>query len=247
MRAHANESCGGGMSSAAQSVSAESLSEKRWAPRLPSFHDLSALLKELSDGTPAAGGAEDSDETLLLAVQSGDRAALARLYARYAPPLRAVAVRLVKDRAKAEDLLQDVFCEAWQCAASYEPSRARVRTWLLIRLRSRAIDLLRRASCRRGAAARLRRASLADAGSTDRPESRYLALVVSRGLNELSGREFQLLDLVYFQDRSLADAAAELGLPLGTVKSQLHRLLSRLAEVRQGMKRRTRIASRTVA
>lgn len=232
MRTHANESSGGGSPSAIQSVPATSRAKKRWAPRLPSFHSLSSLLAELSREVPVPDPAESSDESLLLAVQGGDRAALARLYARYAPPLRAVAMRLVKDRAKAEDLLHDVFCEAWQCAASYEPARARVRTWLLIRLRSRAIDLLRRASCRRGSAVRLRRASPADPGSTDRPESRYLALVVSRGMNELASREYKLLDLVYFQDLSLVDAAAELGLPLGTVKSRLHRLLGRLAEVR---------------
>lgn len=236
MRTHVIESTHGGVTPTRKIISAESNASKRRTPRLPSFGSLFVLLQDLIG--PSVRENEETDGALLRCVQAGDRGALAKLYARYAVPLRTVAVRLVREPAQAEDLLHDVFCEAWKCAASYDPARSSVRTWLLIRLRSRAIDRLRSSCTRRGVETRVSRHVLMDTASEDTAETSYLSLVVSRRMNRLPMAQRRLLDLVFYRDLPLGDVATELGCPLGTVKSQLHRLLHRLAE--KPARRRTR-------
>ena len=98
------------------------------------------MLIEGEPGAPgdAAGGAADA--ILMASVARGDREALARLYDRHADVVLALIQRIVRDGALAEDLLHDVFLEAWHHAAAYDPQRGSVRTWLMIRARSRALD-----------------------------------------------------------------------------------------------------------
>ena len=83
------------------------------------------------------------DQRLLIAIRQGNRTALAELYDRHASQMLAVAARILQNPRDAEALLHDVFLEAWQKAESYDAGRGTVRTWLLTRMRSRAIDRLR--------------------------------------------------------------------------------------------------------
>ena len=76
----------------------------------------------------------------------GRQAAMARLYDRYAPPLLSAGQRMLGSRRDAEDLLHDVFVEVWQQAGDYSAARGSVKSWLFLRMRSRAIDRLRLAS-----------------------------------------------------------------------------------------------------
>src|SRR6476619_7154041 len=86
-------------------------------------------------------GDDADDVRLVAAMANGDRGALAELYERHAGVLLAVGLRIVRDRREAEDLLHDVLLEAWRHAKDFDPNRGRVRTWLGIRMRSRALDL----------------------------------------------------------------------------------------------------------
>src|SRR5512140_792397 len=81
------------------------------------------------------------DEGLVVAMAAGDRQALATLYERHSALLLGLALRIVREKREAEDLLHDVFLEAWRSAKDFDPKRGRVRTWLAIRMRSRALDL----------------------------------------------------------------------------------------------------------
>ena len=85
----------------------------------------------------------EEDARLVEAIAAGDRAALASLYDRHSGILFAVARQLLAERAEVEDLVHDVFLEVWKQAHTYDPARANVRRWLLVRLRSRALDRLR--------------------------------------------------------------------------------------------------------
>src|SRR5690242_21826103 len=87
---------------------------------------------------PAVEDAEDA--ALVAAMAAGDRGALAKLYDRHGGLLLGMALKIVRERREAEDLLHDVFLEAWRSAKDFDPKRGRVRTWLAIRMRSRALD-----------------------------------------------------------------------------------------------------------
>ena len=73
----------------------------------------------------------------------GDRSALAAIYAAHGSVVFAVIVRLVRDRAEAEELVQETFLEAWRRATQYQPERANLAAWLVTIAKSRAIDRLR--------------------------------------------------------------------------------------------------------
>ena len=98
-------------------------------------------------------GPELSDAELIARAQTGQVAAFAQLYDRHAARVLRVARRLLGASHEADDLLHDVFLEAWQQVRSYDATRASVLTWLLLRTRSRAAD-------RRARRSRERRAQL---------------------------------------------------------------------------------------
>jgi RNA polymerase sigma-70 factor (ECF subfamily) len=168
---------------------------------------------------------------------AGDREALAALYDRYAPALLALAQRLLRNQTDAEDLLHDFFIEVWQNAHSYDGQRGSVHSWLVVRLRSRALDRLKSAAYRRAAQEQTSSAALDELISPGDPASADGSPGLSRALALLSPHEQVLLELAYFEGYTLAEVAGRLSLPLGTVKSRLRRLLERL---RRDLDRQTR-------
>ncbi len=172
--------------------------------------------------------ADDHDDVLLVrAVAGGDRDALARLYDRYASVLLALALRILRDRREAEDLLHDVFLEVWRSAKDYDLTRGRVRTWLIIRMRSRALDVTKsaRVSRRSGDAEVIERVAAESdvAGSPDRQR-------VRAALAELGDDQRQVLELAYFEGQSCSEIAERVGIPVGTVKSRLAAALGKLRQ-----------------
>src|SRR5947209_8365265 len=103
---------------------------------------------------------DEDDVRLITSVANGDRKSLEQLYERYAPLLLGVGMKILRGgRQEAEDLLHDVFFEIWQHAGDYDRNRGSVRTWMLLRMRSRAFDRLKSAE-------RSRTRSLEDTGPT---------------------------------------------------------------------------------
>jgi len=181
----------------------------------------------MSAGGPRTPVVDDEDATLVKAIAAGDRHGLARLYDRYAGVLLALAIRIVKDRREAEDLLHDVFLEVWRGAKTYDPTRGRVRTWLVIRMRSRALDVAKsaRVSRRSGDVEVLDRVA-ADtdlSGSPDRVR-------VRTALADLTPEQRTVLELGYFEGLSCSQIAERIDVPIGTVKSRLAAGLGRLRQ-----------------
>jgi RNA polymerase sigma-70 factor (ECF subfamily) len=179
-------------------------------------------------GEATARGPEAEEVALVRAVAGGDRQALGRLYDAHAPLLLGLAKRMLGSAAAAEDLLHDVFIEVWQHAAEYAPERGSVRTWLLVRTRSRALDRLGRSA---------RDARLADeAGAEATPAAAPVAPMaidgarVRRLLQSLPQELVAVLDLAYFEGLSSTEIAARLAIPVGTVKSRVARALGALRE-----------------
>ena len=172
----------------------------------------------------------EDDETLLPCLAAGDRAALDRLYDRYAGPTYALLLRIVADRQLAEDLLQEVFVRVWQRAGSYRVERGRALTWVLSIAHNLAIDEVRRQRRRpRGAEGR-EDASALDllaAVPTKEPGPEQLAWEEQRraqiagALRQLPEAQRIVIELAYFEGYTQSQLAARLGEPLGTIKTRL--------------------------
>lgn len=171
------------------------------------------------------------DAELVTAIARGDRGALATLYDRHSGVLLGLAMRIVRDRREAEDLLHDVFLEAWRSAKDFDPKRGRVRTWLAIRMRSRALDLQKSARVSRNAG---------DAGIDllvdDRENHSPDHARVRAALADLGTDQRRVLELAYFEGLSCTEIAERVSIPVGTVKSRIAAGLDRL---RNGLSRRS--------
>ncbi len=166
-----------------------------------------------------------TDCQLLRALASGQSEALGVLYDRYAPVMLAAATRILHNRRESEDLVHDVLVEAWRKSASYTRERGTVRTWLLVRLRSRALDLLRRR-------ARHPTTPLEQPGADLRPEADPARATeygrMRQAIDDLPPPQRDVLELSYFGGLSMREIAARLEIPLGTVKSRTAAGLNKL-------------------
>jgi RNA polymerase sigma-70 factor (ECF subfamily) len=177
---------------------------------------------------PDADGGED--RKLVTRVAGGDNHALGALYDRYAPHMLALARRMLGDAREAEDLIHDVFLEVWRQAADYDAARGSVRAWIVMRLRSRALDRLK--------APRVARSVPLEGARVDEPvvvEDPALApdrAAVRRALAELPAEQRAVLELGYFEGLSSAEIADRVSVPIGTVKS---RVAAGMAKLRAGL------------
>jgi RNA polymerase sigma-70 factor (ECF subfamily) len=164
-------------------------------------------------------------------MREGDARGLAGLYDRHAPAMLGVALRILRDRGDAEDLVHDVFIEAWNKAASFSLERGGVRTWLLVRVRSRAIDRLRSLEvARRHARHAEQQIGVPPAPVADAPAGSPDRLRARTALAALPEPQRLVLELAYFEGFSCSEIASRCDTPLGTVKS---RLLAGMRELRR--------------
>ena len=170
---------------------------------------------------------------LLAAMARGDKAALAALYDQLSGPLYSLAYRMLSDPTEAQDLLQDIFLQSWRTAASYNPGRGSVFSWLTTLVRNRAIDRIRmrrrRAELLSEAAPDLQPASGEDSsGSLWRHEK---AEAVRTALADLAPDQQQAIELAYFSGLTQQEIAARLNEPLGTIKARIRRGLLKLKDL----------------
>jgi RNA polymerase sigma-70 factor (ECF subfamily) len=177
------------------------------------------------------GGDDADDAALVKAMAEGETSALARLYERHSSFLLGLAMRIVRERREAEDLLHDVFLEAWKQAKGFDPNRGRVRTWLAIRMRSRALDLQKSARVSRNAGDAGLEMVPDDSERTSPDHARVRAAMI-----ELSSDQRKVLDLAYFDGLSCTEIATKISIPVGTVKSRLAAGMQRLRELIGGGK-----------
>jgi RNA polymerase sigma-70 factor (ECF subfamily) len=170
------------------------------------------------------------DEALPALVARGDEQALAALYDRFGRVAYGVAFRVLRDQALAQDAVQDAFLAAWRTAASFDPARGKVSTWLLTLVHRRAVDVVRREDRRR--AGPLDDAPVASGDATDeRAEVREQRRAVQAALAQLAPEQREALELAYYGGLTQSELAERLGVPLGTVKSRMFAALSRLRDL----------------
>lgn len=174
--------------------------------------------------------AADDPARLIIQVARGDREAFGRFYDRYASLVFTFALRLLRVRSEAEDLLQEVFLQAWRQAATFNPERGSPEAWVITITRSRAIDKLRSMRRREKEVPSGERMDATGAGGrvesgAARSEARVAVQDALAGLPEA---QRQVLELAYFDGLTQSEIAARLGEPLGTVKTRMRAGLERL-------------------
>jgi len=194
---------------------------------------------------PPSSSNEDRSAALaemLARVALGDRAAFERLYRATSSALLGVIVRIQRDRAQAEDLLQDVFVNIWRAAQGFDATRAQPMTWLISIARNRAIDSLRRQKTEprtvssHGHDDDGNDTSLIDAVPSDAAGPLELlqdaaqARAMTRCIGVLSAEQQQCVALAYYQGLSHSEVAQHLAQPIGTVKSWVRRALLALKD-----------------
>lgn len=216
----------------------KSRSRRTWRDQLTPW--VACVSERLLNGRMVVGqklqGEEPSLADMLAAVaERQDRAAFGALFGHFAPRLKAYIRRLGMEDARAEDLAQEVMLIVWRRAALYDPAQASVSTWIFTIARNRRIDELRRE--RRpeidpdDPALVQDTAPMADSVIAQGQAASRLHAAVA----ELPEEQAIVLRKNFFEDKAHNAIAAELSLPLGTVKSRLRLALTKLRQAMQGI------------
>lgn len=172
----------------------------------------------------------DIEDIALIA--RGNTAALGRLYDRYVRTTFAAAYQVLQDAAAAEDAVQDTFLRAWRNAASYQPRRGSVRSWLISIARHAAIDHLRARSVAQRYQPTLAR--LEPSAAFDDPAIMSVMIADAQrlrsALSALPHDQRQAIELAFFSGLTHQEIATRTGLPLGTVKGRVRLGLRRLRD-----------------
>lgn len=171
-----------------------------------------------------------SDAELVRAMAEGDRAALGTLYDRYVSLLLGIARRILRNEREAEDLVHDVFLEVWRQAKDFDVNRGTVRAWLVMRLRSRALDRLKSVAFARVTSLETTTLPTEPSVAPVEVAGASETAMVRHALDQLPADQRTVIELGYFEGLSLSEVAAKLDTPIGTIKSRLARALTRLRE-----------------
>ena len=171
-----------------------------------------------------------SDEALIARIASGDRLAMQVLFARHHVRIYRFVLRLVRDQWKAEDLISEVFLDVWRQADRFE-RRSTVSTWLLAIARFKALSALRR----KPEEGLDEDAALEIEDLADNPEvtleKKDRSAVIRKCLMGLSAEHRQIIDLVYYHEKSVEEVAKIVGIPENTVKTRMFYARKKLAEM----------------
>jgi RNA polymerase sigma-70 factor (ECF subfamily) len=176
---------------------------------------------------------ETSDVALVDKIAAGDRQALQVLYGRYSVKVFRFALRFVRDEAAAEDMVSEVFLDVWRQAERFE-RRSQVSTWLLAIARNKALSSLRRRCNEQlddGVAEFIE-------DPTDNPEvtlqKQERGKVLRDCLQMLSAAHREIIDLVYYHEKTIEEVAEIVGVPMNTVKTRMFYARKRIAELMAG-------------
>ena len=164
---------------------------------------------------------EKIDKRIIADIQNSDRKAFAELYDRHGTWLLAVAYRILQNRRDAEDLLHDVFLEVWRKVSSYDPDRGTVRSWLAIRVRSRALDRIRSLKVAREHSIKRYNNNADMIQSADEASSLVEHFQARQAVEKLTSAQRTVIELSYFKGFTCREISEHNAMPLGTVKTHL--------------------------
>lgn len=179
-----------------------------------------------TDGHPSI---DDPLGAVLAAVARGDEAAFATLYDELAPTVHGIVRRVLRDRAQAEEVTQEVFVELWRSAARHDRARGRVRAWAATIAHRRAVDRVRSEEAGRRRHERVP-ATAPPPDPTEGVLDRLDGDRVALALGQLTDLQRQAIELAYYDGRTYREVARLLDAPEGTVKARIRDGLIRLRD-----------------
>lgn len=167
---------------------------------------------------------------LLAKSATGDEAAFASLYDQTAPRVFGLVLRIVRNRAFAEEVTQEAYLQIWQTAARFEPAKGSALSWLMTLAHRRAVDRVRstEAFSRRDTVYHQESSTVEHDVTAAAVETSMEAKRVRLALESLSPVQRQVLELAYFEGHTHAEVAAMIGVPVGTAKTRIRDGLIRL-------------------
>ncbi len=170
-----------------------------------------------------------SDAALVVAIGRWSQEALAEIYRRHAGAVFTLAQRVLRNRAVAEEVVQEVFVRLWYHADRFDPERGTLRSYLLAQAHGRSVDVLRSESSRRQREAKdAARGIETEHDLAAQVEDLAVSAEVRKALNVLPDAEKKAIQLAYYGGRSYREVAQLLSVPEGTIKSRIRAGLQRL-------------------
>jgi RNA polymerase sigma-70 factor (ECF subfamily) len=187
-----------------------------------------AVIAQNLISTAADRRASLSDDALIKQIADGNKLAMRALFARHQLRVYRFALRIVRDSATAEDVVSEVFIDAWQHAGRYE-GRSSVSTWLLGICRHKALTAANRRTTESIDSETAM--NVVDPANTPEAElgQKDTGSVIRRCLAALSPEHAEMIDLVYYQEKSIKEIVEILGIPENTVKTRMFYARKRLA------------------
>jgi RNA polymerase sigma-70 factor (ECF subfamily) len=170
-----------------------------------------------------------TDESLMARVAQGDRQAIRLLFDRYQLIVYRFVLRMVANSATAEDIVSDVFLDLWRHAASFE-GRARLSTWILAIARNKAISAMRGRIDQPLEGAMLEAIPDRAITAEETLDAGKRSAVLRQCLAQLSPEHREIIDLVYYHEKSVEEVSAIVGVPAATVKTRMFYARRRLAD-----------------
>ena len=181
-----------------------------------------------------------TDEQVMAMIQARQPEAISLLHDRYASTLKALIMRVLHNDAESEDMLQEIFLEIWDRAASYDPQKGKALGWVITLTRRRSIDRLRK----REAYGRMEDRLLEE---TQRQPHDSFAHVeedvahaemrehLNRVLATLPTAQREVIEFAFYKGMSQREIAAQTGIPLGTIKTRIELAMKKITEALRGL------------
>jgi RNA polymerase sigma-70 factor (ECF subfamily) len=169
-----------------------------------------------------------SEEELVLALRRREKIGAEALYDMYSASLFGVIVRIVNDEGVAEDVLQDTFLKVWNSFSSYNAEKGHLFTWMANIARNLSIDKIRSRDFRNQSQNQDLENNVAFIDEQRNAVYKPELLGVRDLVEQLKPEQKSILDLVYFKGYTHVEAADELGVPLGTIKTRLRMAITQL-------------------
>ena len=196
-----------------------------------SAEHLSPYMDRDSNTEDARSASTKADSILLVAIQRGEESAMALLFEKHSKLVYSIALRILRDRAAAEDIMQEVFLQVWRSPEVFSAARGSVGGFLAVVTRNRSIDVLRRIKPT-DSVEDVPLASPFDLAAFS--ERKLMIEHVRKAMNELSREQTEALEMAFFGGCTHSEIAEFIGAPLGTVKTRVRSALKILGKALTG-------------